>query len=39
METRDPKAFSWTKLSQWLGWAAIGLSSGLIMATMFLPHG
>jgi hypothetical protein len=39
METRDPKALSWEKLNQWIGWAVICLSGGLMAATMFLPHG
>ncbi len=39
METRDPKRLSWTQLSPWIGWMVICLSSGLMAATIFLPHG
>lgn len=39
METRDPKQLSWAKLNQWIGWAVICLSSGLVAATIILPHG
>ncbi|GEM_PF-4333713 len=39
METRDPVKLSWTQLSSWIGWAVIGLSSALMAATIFLPHG
>lgn len=39
METRDPKALSWDRLNQWIGWAVICLSGGLVAATMFLSAG
>ncbi len=39
METRDPKKLSWAKINQWLGWAIITLSGGLVAATILMPHG
>ncbi len=38
METRDPKSLSWAKVSQWIGWAAICLSSGLFAAAIILSQ-
>ena len=39
METRDPQKLSWDRLNQWLGWAVITLSSGLVAATILMSHG